>query len=157
MAKLTKSRHRKVDPEVVGDLYDLVFHLPEKINWLEKGFNTPSYNQKDCGSCYAFSIASSIQGQIFKQTNKLVPLRYEFNLVTRVYLLINIEIDYVFNAIIYAWRYDTNSAIRDNFSFKLIKKRNEELIVNNMQNSLKNITQYKLEVKSIKKLLLNRA
>lgn len=79
MAKLTKSRHRKVDPEVVGDLYDLVFHLPEEINWIEKGFNTPSYNQKDCGSCYAFSIASSIQGQIFKQTKKLVPLRYVYS------------------------------------------------------------------------------
>lgn len=75
MAKLTKSRHRKVDLEVVGDFYDLIFHLPEEINWIKKGFHTPHFNQKDCGSCYAFSIAGSIQGQIFKQTQKLVPLR----------------------------------------------------------------------------------
>lgn len=75
MVKLTQSRHRKLDPEVVGDLYDFIYRLPEKINWVEKGFKTPNYNQKDCGSCYAFSIAGSIQGQIFKQTAKLVPLR----------------------------------------------------------------------------------
>lgn len=75
MVKLTASRHRKVDSELVGDFYDLIYHLPEHVNWIDKGFTTPAYNQRDCGSCYAFSIAGSIQGQIFKQTNKLVPLR----------------------------------------------------------------------------------
>lgn len=75
MVKLTKSTHRKVDPEVVGDLFELFHHIPEEINWIEKGFETPTYNQKDCGSCYAFSIASVLQAQIFKQTEKLVPLR----------------------------------------------------------------------------------
>ncbi|XP_044257437.1 procathepsin L isoform X1 [Tribolium madens] len=74
MAKLTKSTHRKVDPEVVGDLFELFHHIPEEVNWIERGFETPSYNQKDCGSCYAFSIASVLQAQIFKQTEKLVPL-----------------------------------------------------------------------------------
>ncbi|XP_076261029.1 cathepsin L4 [Rhynchophorus ferrugineus] len=74
MVKLTKSRHRKIDFETVGDFYHQFHHLPEEINWVEKGFVTPIYNQKDCGSCYAFSVAGVIQGQIFKQTHKLVPL-----------------------------------------------------------------------------------
>ncbi|XP_050314484.1 procathepsin L isoform X3 [Anthonomus grandis grandis] len=74
MVKLTSSRHRKVDLEVVGDFYHRFHHIPEEINWIDKGFTTPVYNQKDCGSCYAFSIAGVIQGQIFKQTDKLVPL-----------------------------------------------------------------------------------
>ncbi|KAJ8941441.1 hypothetical protein NQ318_016073 [Aromia moschata] len=74
MVKLTKSIHRKVDPEQVGDFYEMVHHLPEEINWVEKGFKTPTYNQKDCGSCYAFCVAGVIQGQIFKQTEKLIPL-----------------------------------------------------------------------------------
>ncbi|XP_056646141.1 procathepsin L [Diorhabda sublineata] len=74
MIKLTKSRHRKVDPEEVGDIYGSVLDIPSEINWVEKGFLTPVYNQRDCGSCYAFSIASAIQAQIFKETGKLIPL-----------------------------------------------------------------------------------
>ncbi|XP_060537289.1 procathepsin L isoform X2 [Cylas formicarius] len=74
MVKLTKSRHRKVEAETVGDFYHKYNHVPEEVNWIDKGFVTPTYNQKDCGSCYAFSIAGVLQGQIFKQTNKLVPL-----------------------------------------------------------------------------------
>ncbi|CAG9759453.1 unnamed protein product [Ceutorhynchus assimilis] len=74
MVKLTKSRHRKIDSEVVGDFYHKFHKIPEEINWIEKGFVTPAYNQKDCGSCYAFSIAGMLQAQIFKQTEKLVPL-----------------------------------------------------------------------------------
>ncbi|KAG5894418.1 hypothetical protein JTB14_019788 [Gonioctena quinquepunctata] len=74
MVKLTKSRHRKVNPEQVGDIHDKLMDLPEEVNWVENGFKTPIYNQKDCGSCYAFAIASAIQAQLFKETNKLVPL-----------------------------------------------------------------------------------
>lgn len=48
--------------------------LPASIDWRELGFVTPPNNQKSCGSCYAFSIAHSVQGQIFKRTGKLVPL-----------------------------------------------------------------------------------
>lgn len=76
MVKLTKSTRRKLDDmEVVGDIYERLHHLPEEIDWREKGFDTPPFNQKDCGSCYAFSIANALAAQIFKQTNKLVPLR----------------------------------------------------------------------------------
>ncbi|KAJ8918775.1 hypothetical protein NQ315_015095 [Exocentrus adspersus] len=74
MVKLTASPHRKVDPETVGDFYERIHHLPEEINWIERGFKTPTYNQKDCGSCYAFSIVGAIQGQLFRKTEKLVPL-----------------------------------------------------------------------------------
>nr|UHM21919.1 cathepsin L14 [Zabrotes subfasciatus] len=74
MVKLTKSTHRKVDPDFVGDIYERLMHLPEEMSWIEKGFRTPAYNQRDCGSCYAFSIANAIQGQIFKQTERLIPL-----------------------------------------------------------------------------------
>lgn len=75
MVKLIHSRHRKTpDAEVVGDFYHKIHHLPEEMDWRKEGFVTPVYNQKDCGSCYAFSIASVLQAQIFRETNKLIPL-----------------------------------------------------------------------------------
>lgn len=48
--------------------------VPASLDWRELGFNTPPVNQRDCGSCYAYSIVESIQGQIFKQTGMLIPL-----------------------------------------------------------------------------------
>ncbi|KAF2905599.1 hypothetical protein ILUMI_00576 [Ignelater luminosus] len=75
MTKLTQSQRRKLeDPEVVGDFYERYHQLPEEVDWREKGFETPIYNQKDCGSCYAFSVALALQAQVYKQTGKLVPL-----------------------------------------------------------------------------------
>lgn len=75
MVKLTHSNHRKApDPEIVGDFFHYLHNIPEELDWRKKGFKTPIYNQKDCGSCYAFSIATVLQAQVFKQTNKLVPL-----------------------------------------------------------------------------------
>ncbi|XP_022915428.1 cathepsin 8 [Onthophagus taurus] len=74
MIKLTQSSHRKIDVEMVGDIFEKINHLPDEIDWRKEGFTTPVFNQKDCGSCYAFSIACVLQAQIFKNTNKLVPL-----------------------------------------------------------------------------------
>ncbi|XP_050518901.1 procathepsin L [Diabrotica virgifera virgifera] len=74
MVKLTKSRHRKVDADKERNVFEKFMNLPSEVNWIEKGFKTPSYNQKDCGACYAFSIAGAIQAQVFKQTHQLVPL-----------------------------------------------------------------------------------
>ncbi|GAB0088410.1 uncharacterized protein DMENIID0001_028150 [Sergentomyia squamirostris] len=48
--------------------------IPESLDWRKKGFETPPDNQKSCGSCYAFSIVHSIEGQIFKRTSKLISL-----------------------------------------------------------------------------------
>jgi cathepsin L len=45
--------------------------LPRAIDWREKGFITDTVNQRTCGSCYAFSIAYSISGQIFKRIGRV--------------------------------------------------------------------------------------
>ncbi|XP_037709997.1 procathepsin L isoform X2 [Drosophila subpulchrella] len=59
--------------EIVGS--PLMTNLPESLDWRDKGFITPPYNQQTCGSCYAFSIAESIGGQVFKRTGKVLSLR----------------------------------------------------------------------------------
>lgn len=48
--------------------------LPESLDWREKGFVTTPRNQRSCGSCYAFSIAMSIEGQVFRRTGRLIEL-----------------------------------------------------------------------------------
>jgi len=58
--------------EIVGS--PLMTNLPERLDWRDKGFITPPYNQQTCGSCYAFSIAESIGGQVFKRTGKVLSL-----------------------------------------------------------------------------------
>jgi len=58
--------------EIVGS--PLMANVPESLDWRSKGFITPPYNQLSCGSCYAFSIAESIMGQVFKRTGKILSL-----------------------------------------------------------------------------------
>ncbi|KRJ98039.1 procathepsin L [Drosophila yakuba] len=58
--------------EIVGS--PLMSNVPESLDWRSKGFITPPYNQLSCGSCYAFSIAESIVGQVFKRTGKILSL-----------------------------------------------------------------------------------
>lgn len=58
--------------EIVGS--PLMQETPESVDWREKGFKTSPDNQKTCGSCYAFSIAESIEGQIFKRTGHILSL-----------------------------------------------------------------------------------
>ncbi|XP_065370752.1 procathepsin L [Calliphora vicina] len=60
------------DSELVGS--PLMQETPESIDWREKGFVTSPDNQKTCGSCYAFSIAESIEGQVFKRTGRILSL-----------------------------------------------------------------------------------
>lgn len=48
--------------------------IPDSLDWRELGFRTESFNQESCGACYAFSVASSIEGQIFRRTGKVVSL-----------------------------------------------------------------------------------
>ncbi|KAH8246757.1 hypothetical protein KR038_007654 [Drosophila bunnanda] len=58
--------------EIVGS--PLMANVPESLDWRQKGFRTPPHNQQTCGSCYAFSIAESIEGQVFKRTGKILSL-----------------------------------------------------------------------------------
>ncbi|XP_034477523.1 cathepsin L1 [Drosophila innubila] len=58
--------------DVVGST--LMNNVPDSFDWRKKGFITTSHNQETCGSCYAFSIAQSIEGQIFKRTGKILDL-----------------------------------------------------------------------------------
>lgn len=63
-ALLGSVRHDPADDE----------YIPDSLDWRELGFKLEPQNQKTCGSCYAFSVATSIEAQIFRRTGKLVQL-----------------------------------------------------------------------------------
>ncbi|XP_031640295.1 cathepsin L1-like isoform X2 [Contarinia nasturtii] len=49
-------------------------YIPETLDWREIGFKPKPKNQLTCGGCYAFSVATSIEAQIFRRTGKIVQL-----------------------------------------------------------------------------------
>ncbi|XP_043488990.1 procathepsin L-like isoform X1 [Polistes fuscatus] len=75
MVRLRPSRRRRVsDDELVSSAFNDPKLVPSHLDWRERGFVTKPVNQMKCGSCYAYSIAGTIEGQLFKQTGMLIPL-----------------------------------------------------------------------------------
>ncbi|XP_057643863.1 cathepsin 7-like isoform X2 [Chionomys nivalis] len=48
--------------------------VPKFLDWRTEGYVAPVRRQLGCGACWAFSVAASIEGQLFKKIGKMIPL-----------------------------------------------------------------------------------
>lgn len=48
--------------------------IADRFDWREKGFESGEEHQRNCASCYAHSIARSVQGHLFKKLNRTINL-----------------------------------------------------------------------------------
>lgn len=78
MSKFVKLEPSIVDREVDGEKVQSFIvnqaDIPDELDYREMGYITEPLNQRSCGSCYAFSVAGSMEAQIFKRIKKIVPL-----------------------------------------------------------------------------------
>jgi len=52
---------------------DDIANAPDSIDWSQKGATTPIKNQRNCGSCWAFSTIEGVESAVFMSTGKLPP------------------------------------------------------------------------------------
>lgn len=64
----------KIVPTIVLNDENFEGSIPSSFDWRDRGAVTKVKNQKQCGSCYAFSSVGSIESQNFIQNGKLVEL-----------------------------------------------------------------------------------
>ncbi|PFH31942.1 cathepsin CPL [Besnoitia besnoiti] len=70
-ARNLKSHHLGVAEDLAGVRSD---ELPQAVDWRTRGCVTPVKDQRDCGSCWAFSTTGALEGTQCARSGKLISL-----------------------------------------------------------------------------------